>query len=263
MKFISPMLASPLPKSFDPRGWYAEEKFDGHRLIVCVNDTQVKAWSRNGLERLLPRHVLADLQTLPNGTYDGELVTPGGRSYGVTDKTKAGTLIFVAFDILEVSGTPATHLTYAERRMLLVTALSGEHDAIVLADRFPLETMDDVKRIVSEVWKRDGEGLILKNPRGTYQPGKRSKDFIKIKSLKSAVLTVIGFQSGKMGPHATVVLEDEDGFMTTVKTLNTQELIKLNRDPKAAMGRKLRIEYQERTPDGSYRHPRWDRWENE
>ncbi len=26
---------------------------------------------------------------------------------------------------------------------------------------------------------------------------------------------------------------------------------------------KLRIEYQEKTPDGSYRHPRWDRYENE
>jgi ATP-dependent DNA ligase len=106
-----------------------------------------------------------------------------------------------------------------------------------------------------------------------YRPGKRDKSWIKIKKLRSAVLTVTGFQPSKgqiinRGPFATVVLKDEQGNVTTVKTRNDAEIAKLEAQAVAgaahpAIGRKLRIEFQERTVDGSYRHPRWDRWENE
>jgi hypothetical protein len=73
------------------------------------------------------------------------------------------------------------------------------------------------------------------------------------------------------GPYAAVLLRDAAGNETTVKTLNDVELDRFEQEwPSTAgvehhpaVGRKLRIEYQERTPDGSYRHPRWDRWEDE
>ena len=41
---------------------------------------------------------------------------------------------------------------------------------------------------------------------------------------------------------------------------NKQNDVGKTSDP--AIGRKLRVDYQEVTPDG-YRHPRWDRWEDE
>jgi hypothetical protein len=83
-----------------------------------------------------------------------------------------------------------------------------------------------------------------------------------VKALDTAVMTVTGFEKGENGPHSTVTLVGTDGE-TTVKTLNADALRKFAANPKSFIGRKLRIEFQERTPDGGYRHPRWDRWENE
>jgi len=104
------------------------------------------------------------------------------------------------------------------------------------------------------------------------------------------------------GLFATVVLRDTEGNHTVVKTKNDVECAAFERQAEAgehamgevrlpllgkvkyhygilvqseftlgfpsvrehlAIGRELRIEFQERTDDGSYRHPRWDRWENE
>ena len=123
------------------------------------------------------------------------------------------------------------------------------------------------------VWDSDGEGLIIKRRQAPYTSGKRTMDFIKLKDLRTAVLTLVGFRAGvgtivDRGAYATVVLRDEHGVQTTVKTLNDKELARFESSAKGhkvhpAIGRSLRIEYHEKTPDGNYRHPRWDRWENE
>lgn len=177
----------------------------------------------------------------------------------------------------------------------------------MLAPAVHLDTEDEMHTYLRAIWARDGEGVILKRRDSRYSPGKRPReDWIKIKALRSAILTVVGFLPSKgtiqnRGPYATVVLRDDQGYETTVKTLNDAELAKFEAEWKAldphqtradiegvsrveaksrthrglfdndpmiaplaalhpAIGRRLRIEYQERTPDGSYRHPRWDRW---
>ena len=117
--------------------------------------------------------------------------------------------------------------------------------------------------LAEKVWSAQGEGLILKEVSAPYIVGKRSKTWLKIKELRSAVLQITGYNEGTMGKHSIIVLEDEEGNETTVKWKNFKELAKIEADPQAYIGRKVRIDFQCRTPDGSYRHPRWDRWENE
>jgi ATP-dependent DNA ligase len=307
MSFIHPMNASPLPKNwkFTRDAWVAERKFDGHRLVAQVGggpardlftSKLVVAWARSGIERKLPEQILRALTVLPDGIYDGELCVPGGRSYGVTELTQTNNLEYVIFDVLELLGHSTVHKTYDERRAFLEEMFTREHinghSAIKLADSWPISSMDDVDRLKEDVWAEDGEGLILKRRAARYQPGKRSKDFIKIKKCDSAVLTVIGFEPSKgkimdRGPFGTTVIQDDDGNITTVKTLNDFELDRLEKEDTPgierhwktvrvvgkgavkmhtnhpAVGRKLRIEFQERTPDMSYREPRWDRWEDE
>src|ERR1043166_140802 len=111
MPFISPMLASPmtaLPATLSPGIYAAEEKFDGHRLIMEVTDAathdlygegmEVKAWGRYGIPRILPPHIVTGMSRLPPGIYDGELLAPGKRSYGVTERTNSDDLVYVIFD---------------------------------------------------------------------------------------------------------------------------------------------------------------------
>lgn len=280
----APQLASPARPVADHAEWVAEEKYDGHRLLVRVGDASsrtlfddvgVRAWSRDGKDRLLPPRVRQNLLNLPRGLYDGELLVPGERSYGVTVLENVDLLSYVVFDVLEIlerslvapefGGVGATR---DERRAMLEQLGLPEDDKswrapVLLAWNWPITCAEDVERLTAEVWSRDGEGLILKRRSSLYRPGKRSKDWMKIKKLQSAVGTVIGFCAGTMGQHSVVVLRDDDGCETSVKWKNLDELAAIEADPKSHVGRRLRFEYQERTPDGGYRHPRWDRWENE
>lgn len=294
MAFLKPQLASPTDSAFplglhsvDWSKWVMEEKLDGHRLIVEVEPglssllseaKHVTAWSRNGKPRALPTHLNDALGQLPVGIYDGELLVPGHRSYDVTELVNSDRLCYVAFDILEAERVSVRDTDLMTRRMLL--DLIFRHPAVEpnkfvqLAEQRKCGTIDAVEDWRDEVWARDGEGLILKHVTSHYIPGKRSKAWVKIKQLRSAVLTVTGWQSsrGKVndrGQWAIAILTDDEGHQTTVKTPDDETIAQLNREAMKNngrppfVGRRLRIEYQERTPDGLYRHPRWDRWNDE
>lgn len=281
MSFISPMLASPMPADLQlsPDRYVAEQKLDGHRLIVRVggggiqNDlfmtgSPVRAWSRDGLSRVLPRHILDSLSQFPVCVLDGELLVPGKRSYGVTELANANDLVFIVFDILEICGESTCDLAYHYRRRFLeemfVHPSVKDLEGVGLAWSKPIKSLEEVRDLCLQVWKEDGEGLVLKDKQSGYFPGKRPKNvWIKIKQLQSAVLTIERYEYGLLGPYAKVKLVDSEGNRIVVKVRNTQLREKCAADPDSFIGRQLRIEFQERTPDGSYRHPRWDRLEDE
>ncbi len=273
--YVNPMLASPFPEgqtlenfcaSGDFNLWAMEEKFDGHRVIVTVNEGVVKAWSRPrvgkaALVRILPEHITKAFAKLPTATYDGEIMIPGGKSYNVTDGKFAGTEIFIVFDILSVLGMSVVAESYDARRAYLKE----------IFDRVECQSasIDIAKSVVPSVafvtaiWARDGEGAILKRRAARYQPGARSRDFIKVKALGTLVLNVTGYEAGKNGPHSVVLLGGPNGETAKVKALDNASIRAFDADPDSFIGRAARIEFQERTPDGSFRHPRFDRWENE
>jgi ATP-dependent DNA ligase len=279
--FIEPMLASPMPTDLKlPRDRYvAERKHDGHRLIVRIggggvqNDlfmtgSPVRAWSRDGLSRVLPRHIVDSLAQFPVCVLDGELLVPGKRSYGVTELSNAANLVFVAFDVIEMLNTTCCDVAYRHRRHFLETMFAdkvlSQLPGIQLSWSKPVQSIEEITALCSEVWAEDGEGLVLKDRESLYYPGKRPKNvWIKIKQLRSAVLTITGYEYGLLGPYAKVKLVDEDGNQIAVKVRNTELRNRITANPNNFLGKKLRIEFQERTPDGSYRHPRWDRLEDE
>jgi ATP-dependent DNA ligase len=293
---IKPMLAMPMHKGKinDWSDWAIEEKYDGHRLIIYVNqDYDVQAYTRprnragfpskEMAERVLPEHLRAELGTLPTGVYDGELLG-GGTSTDVTRLDLQSSLRVVLFDVPSHAGT------YDERRKALAKAL-GEPQAsrryVTMTDSIRLSKQSDVEQIVKHVWARGGEGAILKRRASSYQPGKRSADWIKVKKCQHATLTVVGFEASRGTvrhpghPFAVVRLRDDRGRETTVKTKDDHELRRFEEEwnkpwngPRGvagarpitshpAIGRRLVIEYQDMTRDGDYRHPRWDRWEEE
>lgn len=272
MKHYLPMLASPMKGTIIHSEWVAEEKYDGHRILVRVANGVVSAVSRDLLPRVLPAQIHHPMACMPDGVYDGELLVPGKRSYGVTELTNQEKLQYFIFDLIESNGIGMCHLTYEDRRMALTYAydhaLRGSSWAVHLASVYPCISAEQLTGLVGTMWAEDKEGLIIKKKTSQYTPGRRSKEWIKLKALRSDVLTIVGFQAGKNGPYSTVVLADgspHNGILgrTTVKTKNMVELDRLAQNPDSFIGRQLRIEYQERTPDGNYRHPRWDRFEDE
>lgn len=284
--FLPPMLAHPLPKNkelvINPGEWAAEEKYDGMRIMTGVGGDRktlfvekgVTSWSRDGLLHPLPGHLQEAMGQLPAGFYDGELLVPGLRSYGSARLENKEKLVLYLFDVLRVGDTDTTPAPYWKRREYLDYLMreKNTHDKLRLADSFAVNSWDAIYELRDEVWGRDGEGLILKRLNAPYVIGKRSRDFIKIKKLQSAVLTVIGFEPSRglinnRGRYAITCLLDDDGNKTTVTTKNDAWCRKFEEvageGPHPYLGKRLMVEYQERTPDGSYRHVRWDRWEDE
>lgn len=286
-----PMLAVPMHKGTinSWTEWAIEEKFDGHRVVVMVTPTDVAAYKRprHGKEMprvTLPAHLDTVLRTMPCGVYDGELMG-GDTSTDVVRLDLAGLLVFRVFDILEHDGTYVGAMSYDERRRLLVSIfkLCRPAAAVTLAESFFVSSQKDVTTFTKRVWDRGGEGAIIKHRTSPYQQGKRSTFWIKVKKCGHEVMTVVGFEPSRGTvrfpghPFAIVVLEDAKGHHTTVKTKDDHELKKFEEewtnahrrgtdDPNKlhpALGRKLMIEYQDRTRDGGYRHPRWDRWDTE
>jgi ATP-dependent DNA ligase len=268
---LLPMLAKP----YDPRKHdtllkaghlVVEEKFDGHRCIVRVEHGEpIKAWSRTGIDcrNKLASHLLQSLRSVPNGVYDCELLLPGGKSTDVTRLEVQHRLHLVVFDLLELNGDPVFSQPWSARRELLA-GIDGWSSFVYLSHvEFQVRTPQLLEAFVSAIWEKKGEGVIVKDKRARYEPGKRRDAFLKIKDCGTTVVTVVGFEAGTTTDSNVVVFRDDDGNVCKCKVVNDEWRAKVAADPDKYIGRRLRIEFHERTPDGSYRHPRWDRWEDE
>jgi hypothetical protein len=266
-----PMLASAMTKGtfadYCTPAYALEQKFDGHRVIIRKGPGTVLAWSRprSGKAALIRtlQHALVDaIGYLPHGVYDGELVTAGGRSWDVARLETEKTLVL--FDVLEIMGRSVVGESYTTRRELLTLAL--DHYLTVL-DGPPLLAMPSSQPVcweaVEAIWQRGGEGAILKRVAAPYQPGKRSADWLKVKKVGSAVLTVNGFEAGKNGPYSVLKLRGADGQETTVKTLTNALLAAIEAAPSSFIGRRVVISYCELTDTGSYRHGIFDHFAGE
>lgn len=303
MKPIAPMLAVPMTKAniTDWNDWMMEEKYDGWRLVVTIPahdpitaHTRLRKHSggtkdQNDVTGMLPLDVMQGLHALrPRSGWivlDGELLAllPDGRIGTSTDvpRKELGKR-FVAFDVLMTEAGSCMMFSYAQRRNILESIVTGVSSKnVVLADARPCVDTDAVSKFCHAVWDKGGEGLILKNRNARYEAGKRREAFVKIKKLFTAVCRITGFEATRgtvlqRGQYAKVTLEvvtpaDEHpqtlGHLTSVKTLDDAELAAFNKHSHAAthpaLGQLLRIEYQDLAADGGLRHPRWDRWENE
>jgi ATP-dependent DNA ligase len=198
------------------------------------------------------------------GIYDGELVAAGRagrapRSYDVKVLENASTLSYHLFDLLECEGTSLLDIvSLRDRRELLRERVGLCTGAVELVAQIPVETVEDVLRLANEEWSLDREGLVLKSLDGVYRAGKRLRDWQKLKKRGTAVCTIIGFEDGLMGPTSSTVVRAPDGTVTAVKWKDFELLKATRENPDAFIGRELQIEFHERTPDGSFRSPRWD-----
>lgn len=258
--FIDPMKAKTLkPGPLPPGVWAGEIKRDGHRLIVEKGE-KVTAWSRNAIERNLPPHLVEAIsRDLARGVFDGELIIPGGTSSDVVDVGRQHELWYVVFDVLELEGVDTTGESYVRRHGLL-DCLPASGGPLVANPAIRVSSREQVDALVKEIWQKGGEGLMLKEENSLYEPGHRSSQWLKVKAILTATMTIIGFREGRLGPHSIVELRDDEGVETSVKVLDDAELANVEANHEKLVGRKLVIEYQNKTSRGSYRHPRWDHW---
>jgi bifunctional non-homologous end joining protein LigD len=196
----APMLATLATEVPRGEGWTFEVKWDGYRAITYVRAGEATLRSRNDNDLTgrfpgVAKAIESAVRT-PDCVLDGEvgaLDEDGRMTFSAMQQGKQGTsYVYVAFDLLEVDGEPLIDRPLTERRERLVGLLDRRYNAVQLSEAF-----DDGETLFTAAEEQHFEGIIAKRADSRYQPGKRSREWLKIKTHGEQEFVVAGYTRGK------------------------------------------------------------------
>ena len=211
-----PMLASLVDKPFDRPGWLWEPKLDGIRALAFVDDGKVELRSRRGVDvtKQYPGLVEAlKRQPVKSLLLDGEICAldaDGVPRFQLLqprinllrgDNTRVDAenpVVFFAFDVLYLDGYDLKSVPLRERKALL-------HSRVQVLDNLRLLTsIEGDGRDVNEGATALGfEGVVGKRADSRYEPGVRSRAWLKVKSVAQQEFLVGGYTPGEGGRKST------------------------------------------------------------
>ena len=217
---ITPMLATPgdLPDAESEDRWAFEMKWDGVRAVVYVDGAGGFDGVGPGTVRVLTRNDREVAATYPelqglagslggrSAVLDGEIVAldeAGRPSFGELQarmhvQHPGAALLarvpvsFLAFDVLHLDGQSLLATPYDDRRTVLEDLdLDGPHWATPPAFEGDGATAMEVSR------QQRLEGVIAKRRAAAYQPGRRSRDWVKVKHIRMQEVVIGGWSPGE------------------------------------------------------------------
>lgn len=214
------MLATPAADLADiartmPDEFFVEDKFDGIRAQAHIKDGRVAIYSRT-MDEMTHRfpELISPLNALnEDAVIDGEIVPARderilafaelqkrlGRKTIGADLLRDVPVILVAYDLLYARGSVLTDETLEERRKILEQIIP--HEGIVrvsLAKRFTAVAALDEE--FDNARARGNEGLMIKSPASLYKPGRRGREWLKLKraiATLDVVVTAVEVGHGK------------------------------------------------------------------
>jgi bifunctional non-homologous end joining protein LigD len=196
---LEPMYAS-IGSDIPGSGWTFEPKYDGIRVLAYVTDDDVRLMTRNGKDKAKQfPEIVAALEKLSSQTkrslvLDGEIVAlidgePArfqelqGRmhvkeSLAIERHSTSAPAALILFDILMDGDEVLLDEPWSIRRNHLEKRVSSR-----VTDRLRLtDSVEDEGRKMLEMARRDGwEGVIAKRVDSLYEPGNRSRNWLKLK----------------------------------------------------------------------------------
>ncbi len=206
---LMPMLAELGGAPFSQPGWLYEPKLDGYRVMAFVHDARVTLRSRRGLDlsRTFPRIVEELSRQGVSMVLDGEVVALGrdGRpSFSalqeraqlkhpqqIDEADRTHPALFYCFDLLHFAGVNLRAAPYEARHRYLAQCLWPD----IHVKR--VDAHEDGEALLRAALSSGFEGVMAKRRSARYLVGKRSGDWLKIKSTLSAEFLVGGFSKGK------------------------------------------------------------------
>src|SRR6476646_4864252 len=181
-------------------GWEFEIKWDGYRIISRVAGGE--AWLRTRRDQDYTErfaHVakeLAKALKTPDCVVDGEVCAlddEGRPSFSAMQQGKAGTpIVYYVFDLLEVEGEPVIDLPLSDRRKRLRKLLDGRNRTVQFSESF-----EDGQALYEAAKERRLEGVMGKKTDSRYEPGRRSRFWLKFKTHGEQEFVVAGYTRGK------------------------------------------------------------------
>jgi len=203
-----PMLATLASDPFDDPEWAFEPKWDGIRAIaICDGATTLLSRNQRDITAAYPElHRLHDQLVAHDAMVDGEIVAleNGVPSFQLLQRrmhvrdpeqierlTKEIPVCFMVFDALYLDGENLTSLSYEERRERL--------EACVVPSpilQLSPSTIGNGVALFDAVAKQQMEGVMGKKLTSTYEPGGRSKYWLKFKTKFDADVVIVGWTEG-------------------------------------------------------------------
>jgi DNA ligase D-like protein (predicted ligase) len=208
MDLIAPMLAI-RGDPFTRKGWIFEAKFDGTRCIAHISADHIFLQNRrmadiSGRYPELVSGLRAAVQK--ECVLDGEIIvfSAGKVDFHALQKreqqqrklridilSQKYPATYVVFDSIYNDGVNIMHQPLEERKKML-TQLIVESDRIVIID-----FLEEIGEAYFHAARKKGlEGIMAKRMGSAYQPGIRSRDWVKIKREVEFDLVVGGFTKG-------------------------------------------------------------------
>lgn len=200
--FVPPMMANSVKEPFDSPNWIFEVKLDGYRAIAVFDASgKPRLWSRNGLplEQKFPAVTKAVSKLKLRSTIlDGEIVAvdengiPRFQLLQRFQKQPSAPTLYCVFDMLWRDGEDITEKAITERRTLLERIIKP-----VAGVQLASYAERDGKALFELTKQKGMEGIVAKRKASSYQPGKRTSDWLKIKARLQQEFVVGGFTAPK------------------------------------------------------------------
>lgn len=206
-KHIHPMLIGTDSPPFDDPGYLFETKWDGERCIAYldpVTGTELRNKRNDKMLQKVPE--LSHLHSQVNQIciLDGELmVLKDGKPnfyeiqrrslmsnrFKIELASRQYPATFIVFDILYLDGRDLTLLPLMERKKQLEACITEENGRMAIS-RYVENRGVDLYQIAEQ---QNLEGIVAKRKDSIYIPGKRTKEWIKIKNLKDDDFVICGY----------------------------------------------------------------------
>jgi ATP-dependent DNA ligase len=214
------MLATPAADLADiartmPSEFFVEDKFDGIRGQAHVQQGRVALYSRtmDEITQRFPELIQPLGAVATDVILDGEIVPAQGdrilpfaelqkrlgRKHIGTELLKQVPVVFVAYDILYASGRVLTDETLEKRRKQL-EALISETEIVRISSAKRFTDVQALDQEFENARGRGNEGLMIKSPASAYKPGRRGRDWLKLKraiATLDVVVTAVEVGHGK------------------------------------------------------------------
>jgi len=199
---------------------FGEPKIDGRRLFVKVLDGKSTALTHSGLDVTSKLPTICDWlsSVVQEGVFDGELTTilkkgdiygspwaKTGMLFGKNTSSQADhELVFVVFDFVNLSifkkpyyedNTPCSE-RYARLKELLLPILQKTSKVALLEGQL-LHNAAEVNTYYMQSLERGYEGIMLKDPNGSYDNYRRTGKWLKMKPTKTEEFPIVAFEPGQ------------------------------------------------------------------
>ncbi len=195
-KAIQPMLATVVEEPFDHPDWVFEVKWDGYRAVAEIREREVSLYSRNGIpfnKKFYP--IVESLRKFGfDAVLDGEIVVvddqgrPDFQMLQHYQDPGSGQLLYYVFDLLYFRGHDLTSLPLQRRKELLKKILPS-----VPKIRFSDHVWNEGVLFYNVAKEKGLEGIMAKHSQSVYETGRRSRQWLKVKTWLSQEGVIAGF----------------------------------------------------------------------